>query len=229
MNNTENKTEKLSYKKLKYVIRYPKDYNQNKKYPVILALHGAGCRGNDIDLVAENPFFTETLRHNLDVIFVAPQCYANTWFEIFEQLQEFAEYVTNQNYCDKNRVYMLGASMGGYATWQLAMTKPHLFAAIAPVCSGGMYWNAGQLKNVPVWAFHGKLDPVVFCEESEKMVNAVNACGGNAKLTVYPDKEHNAWTSAYSDPNLFEWLLSNRINSDDETIEDKYKNPELFG
>ena len=44
-------------------------------------------------------------------------------------------------------------------------------------------------------------------EESVKMVDAVNAAGGNAKLTVYPDCKHEAWVRAYSDYSLFEWLL----------------------
>ena len=64
--------------------------------------------------------------------------------------------------------------MGGYGTWQLAISMPEAFAAIVPICGGGMYWDAGRLKKVPVWAFHGDSDPTVFPEESVKMVNAVN-------------------------------------------------------
>ena len=75
----------------------------------------------------------------------------------------------------------MGASMGGYGTWQLAMSMPKFFAAIVPICGGGMYWNAGRLINTPIWAFHGAKDPTVLCVESEKMVNHVNALGGKAK------------------------------------------------
>jgi hypothetical protein len=76
--------------------------------------------------------------------------------------------------------------MGGYGTWHIAMSLPNYFAAIVPICGGGMYWNAARLVNVPAWAFHGEADSAVYCEESKKMVDAVNAKGGNAKLTIFP-------------------------------------------
>lgn len=75
--------------------------------------------------------------------------------------------------------------MGGYTAWMTAMTKPEVFAALIPVC-GGMCWDAGKLKSIPIWAFHGALDTTVFVTESINMVNAVNNSGGNAKLTIYP-------------------------------------------
>ena len=68
---------------------------------------------------------------------------------------------------DKSRVYVVGASMGGYATWQLAMSRPELFAAIIPICGGGMYWNAGRLIHMGVWVFHGEEDITVLPQESK--------------------------------------------------------------
>ena len=53
---------------------------------------------------------------------------------------------------DEDRVYLTGLSMGGYGTWFTAMARPDLFAAIAPICGGGMAYNADVLK-MPVWAF----------------------------------------------------------------------------
>ena len=102
----------------------------------------------------------------------------------------------------------MGASMGGYTTWQLAMTQPEIFAAIIPICGGGMYWNAGRLKDVPVWAFHGDIDPVVLPRESEIMVKNTNLFGGNARLTVYENTAHDAWRPTFENPEVFEWLLS---------------------
>ena len=72
-----------------------------------------------------------------------------------------------------------------------------------------MYWNAGRLANVPVWAFHGERDKLVLPEESEKMVAAVNAAGGCARLSLYPEVCHEVWLDVYSDAEVFAWLLSN--------------------
>ena len=118
--------------------------------------------------------------------------------------------------------------MGGYGTWELAMSMPTYFAAIVPICGGGMYWNAAQLVNVPVWAFHGEKDDVVLCRESEVMVNAVNRFGGKAKLTLYPDCNHVSWNNVYESPEVFEWLLRQE-NKNEITIENNYADVKRFG
>jgi predicted peptidase len=118
--------------------------------------------------------------------------------------------------------------MGGYGIWQLAMSMPKFFAAIVPICGGGMYWNAARLVNVPVWAHHGEIDHVVKVEESVKMVEAVNKQGGNAKLTIYPDTDHNSWTPTFSNPEVFDWLLS-KTNTNSKELKEAYVGQELFG
>ena len=140
-----------SLKNLTYVIRYPEGFDEQKKYPVILCLHGAGARGDDIHKVMTNPFFTKT--EHLEIgpfVFVAPLCSKNTWFDLWEQLETLVTQIALEPFTDRKRIYLMGASMGGYAVWQLAMSMPEYFAAIAPVCGGGMYWNAGRLKKIPL-------------------------------------------------------------------------------
>ena len=127
---------------------------------------------------------------------------------MFTELIEFAEYIASEDFADKRRIYCMGASMGGYGTWQLAMSRPQLFAAIVPICGGGMYWNAARLKNVAVWAFHGDSDPEVNVAESRKMTDAVNRNGGTARLTVYNGCGHDAWSETYANRDVFTWLLS---------------------
>ncbi|MBQ8610841.1 MAG: prolyl oligopeptidase family serine peptidase [Oscillospiraceae bacterium] len=159
---------------------------------------------------------------------VAPQCSADTWFDLWEHLEALAEEIVRLPYADTERIYLMGSSMGGYGTWQLAMSMPTLFAAIVPICGGGMYWNAGRLVNVPVWAFHGGKDPTVYVEESKKMVDAVNRAGGNAKLTVYPENGHDAWSDTYSNEEVFRWLLQQKKAGVAE-LSNKYDNAKKFG
>ena len=103
---------------------------------------------------------------NLPFVIIAPLCSENTWFDVFERLQLLVEEIDALPFADCNRICIMGASMGGYATWQLAMSMPERFAAIVPICGGGMYWNAGRLADIPVWAFHGAKDSTVYLEES---------------------------------------------------------------
>ena len=66
---------------------------------------------------------------------------------------------------------------------------------------------AFRLKDVPVWAFHGAKDSVVPLKQSEEMVKAIKARGGDAKLTVYPDAGHDSWTETYNNKELYDWFL----------------------
>lgn len=222
----------MIYKKfdeMNYILKLPKEYDENRKYPVILLLHGAGTRGTDIKQLKDQSYFEHTEKlENFGFITVAPQCSQETWFDMFETLKKFALHIFNSDFTDKERFYVTGASMGGYAAWQLIISMPQIFAAAVPICGGGMYWDAARLVNVPVWAFHGAKDEVVFPEESKKMVTAVNNAGGNAKLTIYPENDHNSWDDTYSNPEVYKWLLSHK-NQNAAALVNSYNDSRLFG
>lgn len=212
---------------MKYLISEPLE--AEKEHPAIILLHGAGSRGNDLSVLLGGSYFAYTQKlADFPFITVAPQCSENTWFDMLEQLKALVRHVARLPYVDASRIYLMGASMGGYGVWQLAMSMPECFAAIVPICGGGMYWNAARLKNVPVWAFHGAKDKTVLVEESQKMVDKVNACGGNARLTVYPNNSHDAWTDTYTNPQLYEWLLTH-TRSQAALAADGYDNAAQFG
>lgn len=209
---------------LRYVVRYPEGFDATGTYPALIFLHGAGTIGNDIEKVRNNPFWTHIDHANLPCVIFAPQCDEGmVWFDLMGKLREFALMIKQLAFVDSSRFYLTGNSMGGYGTWQLGMSLSTTFAAIIPVCGGGMYWNASKLKTTPVWAFHGALDRTVFCEESEKMVNAVNAKGGHAKLTVYPENAHNSWDDTYGNPDVWAWLLSQkRTDMTSSTVDESF-------
>ncbi|MBQ3505658.1 MAG: prolyl oligopeptidase family serine peptidase [Clostridia bacterium] len=201
------KIEQGEYKKLKYVISYPNGYKDGEQYPVIFHTHGAGSRGTDLSLLNINvPICNNPSADNF--IIVAPQCYADTWFEIFEQLIEFCEYIHEQPFTDKTKFYSSGISMGGYTAYQLMMSRPHLFTAGIVCCGGGMYWNASRLKDIPLRIFHGKQDKTVLPCESKNMAEYINSNGGCATLTLYPECAHNCWDKVYTNKENFDWLLS---------------------
>ena len=80
-----------------------------------------------------------------------------------------------------------------------------------PVCGGGFSAElAGRLKGIPIRAFHVGKDPVVPLRQAQAYVDAVNAAGGNASLTAYPEGGHDAWTETYANPELYAWLLAQR-------------------
>lgn len=224
--------EERKYQAVEYLLRYPNGFCAEKKYPIIFFIHGAGGRGGTLEAMKGHPELAHSEKiEAFPFVSVAPLCPdANaTWFDYFENLKDLIRDVISFDFIDPTRVYMMGASMGGYTTWELAMSMPELFAAIVPICGGGMYWNAKRLINVPVWAFHGKLDHTVLVEESEKMVNAVNKKGGSAKLTVYPENAHDAWNDTYSNPEVYRWLLMHQKSNAKQFVNEYSDNVKAFG
>ena len=212
------------------VTAFPDGYESGKKYPVILFLHGSGSRSDDVNKLAANPFFKITAEHkDFPFILIAPQALVNTtWYDFMPTLKRLVAGIYKRDDVDAERVYAMGASMGGYGTWQLAMSIPEAFAAIVPICGGGMAWNTGRLANVDVWAFHGAKDGCVLCSESERMVAETNRRGGTAKLTIYPENSHDAWTDTYSNPEVFEWLLSHK-NQNAAKLRDEFTDSVIYG
>ena len=196
----------------RYLLYLPKGHGKTKKrWPMLLFLHGAGERGDNLEMVKLHgpPKIVE--RKGLPFIIVSPQCPAGQWWtNCGDMLNALLDEVQDRYAVDPHRVYVTGLSMGGYGTWSLAIEYPGRFAAIAPICGGGSRHLASRLKGVPVWAFHGEKDAVVPVRESAEMVDALTACGGKVKLTIYPDAAHDSWTETYKNPKLYQWFLKHR-------------------
>jgi predicted peptidase len=193
-----------------YLLFLPQDYDKKDSCPLMLFLHGAGERGDDLELVKKHgpPKIVET-KKDFPFILVSPQCQPKRWWEPLA-LTALLDDVAAKYKVDEDRIYVTGLSMGGFGTWSLASHTPDRFAAIAPICGGGEpYWTK-RFVHLPVWVFHGAKDFLVPLRRSEEMVEALNRHGGNVKLTVYPDADHDAWTETYDNPELYEWLLQQK-------------------
>jgi len=196
--------------KLNYLLHLPKNLAEKEKWPLILFLHGAGERGDDVAKVRAHgiPKIVEK-QDDFPFITVSPQCASRSWWTMeVEALNALLDDIVAKYPVDQKRIYLTGLSMGGYGTWQLAAEYPERFAAIAPICGGGEHEKASRLKDIPAWVFHGAKDTVVKPEESEKMVDVLKAVGGNVKYTLYPDANHDSWTETYDNPALYAWFLS---------------------
>lgn len=184
-----------------------------RKWPLLVFLHGSGERGDDIEQVKlHGPPKLLSEQNDLPFIVVSPQAPAGTVWNS-TAVHALIDAVMERLPVDPERVYLTGLSLGGHGTWNIAASRPERFAAIAPVCGAGDVALACQLKGVPVWAFHGQQDSVVKLQDDAAMVEAVRACGGDVKFTVYPDLGHDAWTRSYANPALYDWLLQHRRSS----------------
>lgn len=216
---------------LNYLLYLPKYFQQNesKKWPLILFLHGAGERGNNLDLVKLHG--VSKIVENRDYfpfIVVSPQCSANSyWVNELDTLSGLLDEIVQEYPVDNSRIYLTGLSMGGIGAWHLAIENPKRFAALAPVCgalslpkfrqeefqysttSKELFAKLSRLKDLPVWAFHGDNDEVVPMEETKKIIEILTRNNGEAKLTIYEGVGHDSWTETYENEELYTWFLEN--------------------
>ena len=194
-----------------YLVYYPNNFQEDKKYPVVFHLHGAGSRGTGF-----KEFKGSVILDILDkgdsplseAICVFPQCHTDTWFDIFNPLLDLVKHIYNLPYADKSRFAASGISMGGYATYQVLMCLPELFSKALICCGGGMYWNSGRIKNIKFRIFHGEKDVAVYPEEARRMYARLVETNADVVLTIYPECDHNCWEKTYSNYDNLEWLVN---------------------
>jgi predicted peptidase len=216
---------------LLFRLLFPLNYDSSVNYPMIIFLHGAGERGKDNESqlnFAGEVFSDEELMKNYSAFVLVPQCPEEyRWVETdwslekhkmpestsrpFEMLIPLIDKIISSYNINKNRLYLMGLSMGGFGVWDLISRYPDKFAAAVPICGGGDEEQAEKLVNIPIWAFHGKLDKVVLPSRSVNMINAVKNAGGNPKLTMYPDVAHGSWHNTFDEPELFPWVFGQKL------------------
>jgi predicted peptidase len=195
---------------MKYLLYLPEDYNRdvNARFPLILFLHGRGERGDSIELVNKNGLSMLIAQgKEYPFIVVIPQCPASEANWDTRLLKRLLDNITATYRVDTSRIYLTGLSMGGSGTWEMAYRYPGYFAAIAPVCGFFIKHYADRYGQTPVWIFHGAKDDVVSLSDAVDMYEGIFKAGGNVRLTVFPDANHDAWTDTYSNPELYEWFL----------------------
>jgi len=201
---------------LEYLLYLPPEYEKQEKWPLVIFLHGAGERGDDLAKVKVHgpPKLIEEGK-DFPAIVVSPQCANNRWWH--QQTLELSALVDDieKNYkVDQDRIYLTGLSMGGFGTWALGGYSPERFAALVPICGGGEAIAARSLTKVPIWVFHGAKDPIVPLKRSQDMVDVLERMKGNVKFTIYPDVQHDSWTETYADPELWKWLFAQKRPAD---------------
>lgn len=208
---------------LKYLLMQPMDYDPQKKYPLVVCLHGGPIPLNTnmaghVEVPEPAPLLSQQgNREKYPAFLFVPQGPPGySWggvpnfpavdslvFETIRALeQEFA--------IDEKRRYVAGGSGGGYGSWHFIGTRPEMFAAAIPFCGAGNPALAPKMVDIPVWAFHGSKDRNVPVSGSRDMIEAIKRAGGNPRYTEFPDTGHNVWPQIHKTPGLLDWLFAQK-------------------
>ena len=197
---------------LGYILYLPAEYeNIDRSFPLVLFLHGAGERGDDLEkikihgiprLISEGRTFP--------FICIAPQCPEGGYWdrpEYVSTLISLVKEMEKEHSVDSNRIYCTGLSMGGLGTLAMAIREPKLFSAIIPVCGGADMENIHKLSELPIWLFHGDRDDVIPLDNSISIYQNLRLVNEHVFLTVYGDVYHDSWTQTYENDDIYDWLL----------------------
>ena len=221
-------------KSIPYRLFVPKNRVPGRKYPMMLALHGAGERGNNNTSQLNNEFTNfwanDSIQKDNPCFLVVPQCPLNEqWVsgpppwdnydftktpitDDLKAVMDILDSMEREFPIDLDREYISGMSMGGAGTWYSIMMYPNRFAAAVPICGSSDPNQAKVLDAVNIWTFHEVDDPTIAVKNTQAMVKAIRAIGGSRlKYTEYPASlgyGHESWKPAAKDPELHRWVFS---------------------
>ena len=192
------------------------------KFPLVIFLHGAGEQGtNNVDQVATHigGLWNAVRSPEYEAFMIAPQSHAGGWnpSSPYDRTMEIINSVIAEYpQIDTNRIYLTGLSMGGYGTFNYLQAYPDFFAAAVPMSGGGNPAKAYLYRDVPIWVFHGSADATVPVTQSQAMVAALKAAGGNPLYTEIAGGGHNIWDITYADGviqqyGLYDWMFAQTL------------------
>lgn len=194
------------------LLHVPQGYlaSGDEQWPLIIFLHGSGERGDDIDKVkVHGPPHIAGDDPAFPFIVLSPQLpEGEEWNPAM--LDATLDAALARLRADRRRIYLTGLSLGGMGTWDWAAARSDRFAAIAPVAARADTHMACRLTTMPTWVFHGDSDSVVPVDGDIAMAQAITACGGHPRLTIYPATDHDSWSATYANPALYLWFLHQR-------------------
>jgi poly(3-hydroxybutyrate) depolymerase len=204
---------------INYLLYLPSEYGENpeREWPLLIYLHGMTRVNTSVNLLRNDyPLKTLAEQDYFPFIVLAPLGRGGYEFWAKDEMTDSVltlidevEYVLS---VDADRIYLTGESAGGNGAWEIGVRHPDLFAALVSI-SGYYGWpvsvpdNICDLKKVPVWAFHGAEDELIPLDAEQMLVDALKACGGDVRFTVFPDIGHDLRTEQVYTSELYAWLL----------------------
>jgi len=198
----------------RYLLYLPSGVEESEeKPPVILYLHGASCRGSDLNKLKRYGLPWHVDRHkDFPFIVISPQCPSGGAWDDPDALIALVDHVIASHNGDKDRVYLTGMSLGGAGVWATALAYPNRFAAIAPVCAPApetRYGSMDVLSHVPTWIFHGTEDNIIPPSGSMAAAKSLRAVGGEPTLSLLEGRNHGI-AEVFNRDDLYSWFLEHK-------------------
>lgn len=219
---------------LNYRLLKPSDTAKGRKFPLVIFLHGAGERGSDNEkqLIHGSQMFLNPVNQEKYPAYVLfPQCPEDGFWAydiktrklgfdslkeepqmpaVFKAVKEMIDTYAALEDVDRARIYIMGLSMGGMATFDMVARFPELFAAAIPICGAVDPSRMAGIKGVSFRIYHGDADFTVPVEYSRKAYRALKTAGADVEYFEFPGCGHGSWNPAFCQPDFMEWLFKQK-------------------
>lgn len=173
--------------------------------PLLIVLHGAG--GD------ENMFFEgygagiiKQIADQKGLLIVSPS--TNKFGGDPKNLDRLIAALSRHYHIDRQRIYVLGHSMGAGATAALARARPETIAAACCIAGGGSYQSKTGIS--PMLAIVAELDAVIPAKGLQSSAEKAAAAGAPVELRLMPGFGHTLVVGTVL-PGAVDWLLEHSL------------------
>jgi pimeloyl-ACP methyl ester carboxylesterase len=210
-----------------YAVYLPETPAPGRKYPLVISLHSEessyllnlrqalGVSRPGAAVPADMRLFPAV--RGIDYIVACPSARGSMGYrgiaekDVYDVLDDLERRFP----IDPARIYLTGVSMGGAGALRLALTRPDVWAGVAPVAAydpPGADELAGNALNLPVRLYQGEHDPLVPVEIARAWQRRLLDAEAPAGYVEFPTVRHNAWDFAYRADAVYAWFDKQRRN-----------------
>ncbi|MBR1935738.1 MAG: dienelactone hydrolase family protein [Muribaculaceae bacterium] len=195
------------------------DANAGEAYPLIISLHGASLCGHNLQRVLRyGPLDAVSKGMRIPAVIIAPQNPGGAWNP--SKINDLLEWTASNYNVDRERVYVLGMSLGGYGTMDFAGSYPDKVAAAMALCGGCSLKDQQGLGDVPLWIIHGTADRAVGISQSKSVVKKLESAGNDNRLRYdwLPGASHGALARVFYLKDTYTWLFSHSLSDRSRSV-----------
>lgn len=187
--------------------------------PLIIYLHGQSICGGHVNNVLRYGTLDALRRgREIDSYVIAPHNPGGRW--VPAKVLDLVDWAIANYPVDSCRVYVLGMSLGGFGTINVAAAYPERFAAAMALCGGGNNPSYENLNQIPLWILHGTADRDVRISDSDEVVAGMKKAG-KAERLLYDrlrGKNHSILARIFYMPQTYKWLFSHSLSDSARVI-----------
>ena len=200
----------------------PETYEKAEELPVVMFLHGKSLSGDSLEMVLRYGCIDAIIRgRKINAMVVAPQA-QEAWNP--QRVMAIYDWLDDHYKVDTNRFYVLGMSMGGYGTLDVAAAYPDRVAAAIALCGGASGKELCSLGTLPLWIVHGTADELVPVWCSDRVVDSIRSCGDTTRLNYnrLEGENHSRLARVFYLEQTYKWLFSHSLLDKDRPVNRSY-------